>query len=125
MGDGFCPGGYGAIVAIRRAIACSWRAWHEVPGNSTTLFRKGQYGAHLTTRNTSGIATPDHTVPYGTVLSLDAFPGTSCQARREQAIARRMATIMLSLRDEIHSTRRGFDSIGARLSFCNLRPIIG
>jgi hypothetical protein len=21
------------IVAIRRAIACSWRAWHEVPGN--------------------------------------------------------------------------------------------
>jgi hypothetical protein len=22
-----------AIVAIRRAIACSWRAWHEVPGN--------------------------------------------------------------------------------------------
>jgi hypothetical protein len=22
----------GAIVAIRRAIACSWRAWHEVPG---------------------------------------------------------------------------------------------
>ena len=20
------------IVAIRRAIACSWRAWHEVPG---------------------------------------------------------------------------------------------
>jgi hypothetical protein len=49
-----------------------------------------------------GIATPDHTVPYGTVLSVDAFPGTSCQARHEQAIARRMATIMLSLRDEIH-----------------------
>src|SRR3984957_13563693 len=23
---------------------------------------------------------PDHTVPYGTVLSRDAFPGTSCQA---------------------------------------------
>jgi hypothetical protein len=22
-----------AIVAIRRAIACSWRAWHGVPGN--------------------------------------------------------------------------------------------
>jgi hypothetical protein len=22
-----------AIVAIRRAIACSWRAWQEVPGN--------------------------------------------------------------------------------------------
>src|ERR1700736_5038380 len=27
-----------------------------------------------------GLATPDHTVPYGTVLSRDAFPGTSCQA---------------------------------------------
>jgi hypothetical protein len=41
------------------------------------------------TRNTSGmsgIATPDHTVPYGTVLLVGAFPGTSCQA-----------TIMLSL----------------------------
>src|ERR1700722_17189742 len=22
------------IVAIRRAIACSWRAWHEVPGKT-------------------------------------------------------------------------------------------
>ena len=27
-----------------------------------------------------GLVTPDHTVPYGTVLSRDAFPGTSCQA---------------------------------------------
>jgi hypothetical protein len=45
---------------------------------------------------------PGHTVPYGTVLPVDAFPGTSCQARHEQAIARRMATIMLSLWDEIH-----------------------
>src|SRR5271170_3130365 len=26
------------------------------------------------------LVTPDHTVPYGTVLSRDAFPGTSCQA---------------------------------------------
>jgi hypothetical protein len=40
-----------------------------------------------------GFAAPDHTVPYGTVLSRDAFPGTSC-----------LATIMLSLRDKIHST---------------------
>jgi hypothetical protein len=37
----------------------------------------------------SGIATPDHTVPYGTVLSVVAIPVTSCQA-----------TIMLSLWDE-------------------------
>ncbi len=36
-----------------------------------------------------GIAMPDQTVPYGTVLSVDGFPGTSCQA-----------TIMLSLWDE-------------------------
>jgi hypothetical protein len=35
-----------------------------------------------------GLAAPDHTVPYGTVLSRDTFPGTSCQA-----------TIVLSLRD--------------------------
>src|SRR5271154_4678580 len=27
-----------------------------------------------------GLAALDHTVPYGTVLSRDAFPGTSCQA---------------------------------------------
>ena len=27
-----------------------------------------------------GLAAPDHTVPYGTVLSRDVFPGTSCQA---------------------------------------------
>jgi hypothetical protein len=40
-----------------------------------------------------GLAAPDHTVPYGTVLLRDAFPGTSC-----------LATIMLSLRDKIHST---------------------
>jgi hypothetical protein len=46
---------------------------------------------------------PDHTVPYGTVLSVDVFPGTSCQACHEQAIARRMATIVLSLWDQIHS----------------------
>src|ERR1700730_7015100 len=40
-------------------------------------------------RRCGGSAAPDHTVPYGTVLSKDAFPGTSCQA-----------TIMLSLRDK-------------------------
>jgi hypothetical protein len=39
----------------------------------------------------SGLAGPDHTVPYGTVPSTDAFPGTSCQA-----------TIVLSLRDALY-----------------------
>mgnify|MGYP003623046068 CR=1 FL=1 len=43
-----------------------------------------------------GLAAPDHTVPYGTVLSRDAFPGTSC-----------LATIMLSLRDKSHSPIEG------------------
>jgi CsoR family transcriptional regulator, copper-sensing transcriptional repressor len=38
------------------------------------------------------LAAPDHTVPYGTVHSRDTVPGTSC-----------LATIMLSLRDKIHS----------------------
>ena len=42
----------------------------------------------ISTRNTLGLAAPDHTVPYGTDLFEDAFPGTSCQA-----------TIGLSLRD--------------------------
>jgi hypothetical protein len=27
-----------------------------------------------------GLAAPDHAVSYGTVLSIDTFPGTSCQA---------------------------------------------
>ena len=48
----------------------------------------------LSTRNTSGLAAPDHTVPYGTVLSEDAFPGTSCQA-----------TIGVSLRDVLAEVR--------------------
>jgi hypothetical protein len=60
-----------------------------------------KHGAHIRRGTTSEIATPDHAVPYGTVLSEDVFPGTSCQARHEQATARRMATIMLSLRDKI------------------------
>ncbi len=53
-------------------------------------------GTHLRREIPLGLAVPDHTVPYGTVLSVDDFPGTSCQA-----------TIMLSLWDVIHSQRRG------------------
>jgi hypothetical protein len=68
---------------------------------SNTTIRRTSSTRH--TPGMSGIATPDHTVPYGTVLSGDAVPGTSCQARHEQAIARRMATITLSLWDEKHS----------------------
>jgi hypothetical protein len=40
--------------------------------------------------NHHGLAAPDHTVPYGTVLSRGNIPGTSCQA-----------TIGLSLRDSM------------------------
>src|SRR6202043_1339360 len=43
-----------------------------------------------------GLAAPDHTVPYGTVLSRNAFPGTSC-----------LATISLALRDKSHSPLEG------------------
>src|SRR6201994_4248115 len=37
--------------------------------------------------------------PTGRLFGGGAVPGTSCQARHEQAIARRMATIAPSLRD--------------------------
>ena len=109
--NGFRPGGDGAIVA-----------WHEVPGTSATqknrpvgngMIRAGQRtdsmigvakfsirGRHLGREILLGLAAPDHTVPYGTLHSVDDFPGTSCQA-----------TIMLSLRDVIDSQRRGFDQV--------------
>jgi hypothetical protein len=87
-------------------------AWHEVPGTWNSAnpkpSRRVRYDscryahrfdmAPISTRNTSGIGCADHTVPYGTALSRDTFPGTSC-----------LATIMLSLWDNIHSSRRGFD----------------
>jgi hypothetical protein len=49
------------------------------------------------------VRTPaSQTYPTGRLFG-GRFPGTSCQARHEQAIARRMATIALSLRDKSHS----------------------
>jgi hypothetical protein len=44
----------------------------------------------MTTGNISGLLRPDHTVPYGTVLSRGNIRGTSCQA-----------TIGLSLREKM------------------------
>jgi hypothetical protein len=44
-------------------------------GNCFGATESAQNTAHISTR----IAVPDHSVPYGTVLSRDAFPGTSCQ----------------------------------------------
>ena len=57
---------------------------------------------HLVTLLPVGSAAPDHTVPYGTVLSGDAFPGTSC-----------LATISLSLRDKSHSPIEGLALVSA------------
>jgi hypothetical protein len=89
-------------------------AWHEVPASAPTPkqpsrrvrcdragvpadsmigVRKFQIPRLKTFTLDVGLAAPDHTVPYGTVLLRDAFPGTSC-----------LATIMLSLRDKILST---------------------
>src|SRR5271165_3331296 len=89
-------------------------AWHEVPGttpppksrpvgygviraggraDSMIGLTKFQIRRLKTFTLSVGLAALDHTVPYGTVLSRDAFPGTSC-----------LATIMLSLRDKIHWT---------------------
>jgi hypothetical protein len=36
--------------------------------------------AHFDEKVPLGLAAPDHAVPYGTVLSMDAVPGTSWQA---------------------------------------------
>jgi hypothetical protein len=89
-------------------------AWHEVPGKRPPreLSRRVRYdpfefrhsrhriGAHACT---------NQTVPYATALLGGPLPGTSCQARREQAIASRMATIAPSLRDKSHSPSRASD----------------
>jgi hypothetical protein len=66
-------------------------AWHEVPGTAPSqksrpvgygLIRAGVGADSGTLRREipQGLAAPAHTVPYGTVLSRDAIPGTSCQA---------------------------------------------
>src|ERR1700724_3137123 len=46
-----------------------------------------------------GLAAPDHTVPYGTFLSRDAFPGTSCGTSCP-ALRARLRSV-LSLRDAL------------------------
>ena len=83
----------GELLLSRRDSAIV--AWHEVPGtlpvcafNSVIAVWPSVRDA-LFTRKTSKLAAPDHTVPFGTALSGDAFPGTSC-----------LATIRLSLRDK-------------------------
>src|SRR4029077_19741837 len=83
--------GYGAFsVSISQVQETVHYIEQQVEHHRTRTFQeeylaflKLRNTAHISTRNTSGIscaAAPDHTVPYGTVLSRDAFPGTSCQA---------------------------------------------
>ena len=69
-------------------------AWHEVPGRTPPqksrpvgygLIRAGvrtdsMIRERLWPHMAISLAAPDRTVPYGRVLSRDAFPGTSCQA---------------------------------------------
>jgi hypothetical protein len=65
-------------------------AWHEVPGKAPPPKRPSRRGTGGSGRFRKqsrydekylwGSAAPDHTVPYGTVLSRGNIPGTSCQA---------------------------------------------
>jgi hypothetical protein len=50
----------------------------QVPLGRLSVFRLKKHGAHFDPKIPLGLAAPDHTVPYGTDLSRDAFPGTSC-----------------------------------------------
>jgi hypothetical protein len=112
MGEWLLSRRDGAIVSLARS------AWDSATQKSRPvgygLIRAGlrtdsmigvtkfEYAAHFFDEKYLWVSCADHTVPYGTVLSVDAFPGTSCQA-----------TIMLSLWDEIHSPRRRFDYVSA------------
>src|ERR1700751_4142805 len=46
---------------------------------SRSVFSLKKHGRTFRREIPLGLAAPDHTVPYGTVLSRDTFPGTSCQ----------------------------------------------
>src|SRR6202022_134906 len=73
----------------------------QLEHHRTRTFQEGylaflkKHGAHFDEKYLWDQLRTNHTVPYGTVLLRDAFPGTSC-----------LATIVLSLRDEIHSAPR-------------------
>jgi hypothetical protein len=90
MGDGFVPGRCDRSHSTRNRLLMAGlarNAWE-----SATQKLLGCLGSYARSYRT-----------LRTVLSVEVFPGTSCQARHEQAIARRMATVRLSLWDEIHS----------------------
>src|ERR1700732_1960906 len=68
------PVGYGVIRAGVRTDSMIGVTKFRIRKNETETWRTCGREIPL------GFAAPDHTVPYGTVLSRDAFPGTSCQA---------------------------------------------
>src|SRR5271165_4681445 len=85
-------------------------AWHEVPGTAPpkepsrrvrcdSCRRAHRFDGWSTFRREIplGLAAPDHTVPYGTVLSRDAFPGTSCQATTGAVPTGRLQTFRIRL----------------------------
>src|SRR5580700_10717786 len=75
------PVGYGLIRAgVRTDSMIGVTVFRARTSSDTNLSRRvfslpKKHGAQF-----DELAAPDHTVPYGTVPSRDAFPGTSCQA---------------------------------------------
>jgi hypothetical protein len=81
------PVGYGMICAgVHR-----FKDWREEISNAVSLSRK-----EMIPKCIVGSIAPNHTVPYRTVLSRDAVPGTSC-----------LVTVSLSLRDKSRSPIEG------------------
>jgi hypothetical protein len=79
---GLWPKGAGEN-ASRRVRSDSGRCAHRFEDWSDEVSnRKTETETRRTSRREMplGFAAPDHTVPYGTVLWRDAFPGTSCRA---------------------------------------------
>ena len=81
------PVGYGVIRAGMRADSGNGHyIEQQLEHHRTRTFQEEylasvkKHGAHFRREIPLGLAAPDHTVPYGTVLSRDAFLGTSCQA---------------------------------------------
>ena len=99
---------------ISNAVSLSRISWERAMAYSASVqtiqeeylaFLK-KHGSHFDEKIPVGSAAPDHTVPYGTILSRDAFTGTSC-----------LATISLSLRDKSHSPMEGHPIKSALMGF--------
>ena len=82
------PVGYGLIRAGVRTD--SMIIGHEPFKKSISVFRLKKHGAHFDPKIPLGLAAPDHTVPYGTDLSMAI----------SQALRARLRSV-LSLRDAL------------------------